>query len=273
MWPFLGPSPPGPARPHFPACPAWLAGSARLATLPLPPFFWPECLYPVPASPSLIALPAHQCRKVHSPDFLPPYRPPSPNTHAPAHVFWIRTGARREGTMGRCSNNSDVGSHIVRGLSECARGPRQLERAFCTPKLHVGGSVPCEKKRTLAHQTVQLNAPHPRISMLLSKRGGVGPGVRKKRTFLSLDTRVGGNIDLRGRGGEVVLDVGSTIRVCVFSHQTGKIPACPQNSYSNDDCLQPWAGMAAPCILGRVLACGAWASPLSKQPGEIPALH
>ena len=90
------------------------------------------------------------------------------------------------------------------------------------------------KKRTLAHQAVQLNAPHPRISMLLSKRGGVGPGVRKKRTFLSLDTRVGGNIDLRGRGGEVVLDIGSTIRVCVFSHQTGKIPVCPQNSHSND---------------------------------------
>ena len=83
------------------------------------------------------------------------------------------------------------------------------------------------KKRTLAHQTVQLNAPHPRISMLLSKRGGVGPGVRKKRTFLSLDTRVGGNIDLRGRGGEVVLDIGSTIRVCVFFAPDGKDSGLP----------------------------------------------
>ena len=227
MWPFLGPSPPGPARPHFPACPAWLAGSARLATLPLPPFFWPQCLYPVPASPSLIALPAHQCRKVHSPDFLPPYRPPSPNTHAPAHVFWIRTGARREGTMGRCSNNSDVGSHIVRGLSECARGPRQLERAFCTPKLHVGGSVPCEKN---AHSPIRPSSSTPltpEYQCCFLSVGGSVPACEKKRTFLSLDTRVGGNIDLRGRGGEVVLDIGSTIRVCVFFAPDGKDSGLP----------------------------------------------
>ena len=89
------------------------------------------------------------------------------------------------------------------------------------------GVRPVRKKRTLAHQTVQLSAPHPRISMLFSKRGGVGPGVRKKRTFLSLDTRVGGNIDLRGRGGEVVLDVGSTIRVCVFFAPDGKDSGLP----------------------------------------------
>ena len=89
------------------------------------------------------------------------------------------------------------------------------------------GVRPVRKKRTLAHQTVQLSAPHPRISMLFSKRGGVGPGVRKKRTFLSLDTRVGGNIDLRGRGGEVVLDIGSTIRVCVFFAPDGKDSGLP----------------------------------------------
>ena len=270
MWPFLGPSPPGLARPHFPACPAWLAGSARLATLPLLPFFWPQCLYPVPASPSLIALPAHQCRKVHSPDFLPPYRPPSPSAHAPAHVFWITS---REGTMGRCSHNSDVGSHIVRGLSECARGPRQLERAFCTPKLHVGGSVPCEKN---AHSPIRPSSSTsltPEYQCCFLSVGGSVPACEKNAHFCRWTHAWAATLICGGEGERLSWTLVARYECAFFSHQTGKIPACPQNSHSNDGVLQPWAGMAAACVLGRVLACGAWATPLSKQPGEIPALH